>query len=54
VQLSDIPTGRSAIRTCNTPAIRAYCQQRLGMDVTEEATYPTSVRRIPLSEGIIR
>lgn len=53
VRMSHIPPGQAIIRGCNTPALKAYCQS-IGMDTTYEASYPTSNRKIPLSEGIVR
>lgn len=54
VSISDMPSGRVTIRGCNTPAVNAYCRDVLGMDTSIEATLPTSSRRVPISEGLVR
>lgn len=46
--------GSLKVEGCNTPAIAAYCRDTLHMDTHFEATFPTSTRRVPLSEGISR
>lgn len=52
-QASEIPVGQTIIGGCNTPEIRERCAA-LGMRVDNETTYPTSARKVPLSEGIRR
>lgn len=54
VQITDVPSGEVKILNCNTPALRNYCGHALGMNVNHEATFPTSVRKVPISEGIHR
>lgn len=53
VQTGEVPTGRMIIRDCNAGAQVTYAQS-IGMPTAPEATYPTAVRRVPLSEGIVR
>lgn len=50
VQLKDVPSGKVAIRSSNTPAIRER-SEALGMDTTHEAGVPTASRVVPISEG---
>jgi hypothetical protein len=53
VQTGQVPEGRMVIRNCNGPNQAAYAAS-VGMATTPEATYPTSSRRVPLSEGVVR
>ena len=53
VQAGDLPPGALQIRGCNTAALRDYCRS-VGMAAVVEVTFPTSSRRVPLSEGISR
>lgn len=53
VQLGDIPTGKAAIRGCNTPQIAEFCRE-LGFETSPEAVFATSSRRVPISEGVNR
>lgn len=53
LQFSDIPTNGLAVKGCNTPGIRNYCDA-IGMDTRSEASILTSSRIIPVSEGLVR
>lgn len=53
VQAGDLPAGRMVIEGCNVGAQVEYAKS-IGMPTSPEATFPTSVRRVPLSEGIVR
>ena len=53
VQAGELPAGGLQIRGCNTTALRDYSRS-VGMRATVESTFPTSSRRVPLSEGISR
>lgn len=53
VQMGDVPSGMAVIRDCNGAAQIAYATG-IGMPTSPEATFPTSSRRVPLSEGIRR
>lgn len=52
-RMSQIPPGMGVIRGCNTPSLKEYCSDILGMDTSREAMYPGAGRKIPLSEGIV-
>lgn len=54
IQLAEIPSGKVAIRGCNTPELADYCRDFLGMEPSPEVTFPTAQRLVPLSEGIVR
>lgn len=53
VSVSEVPTGKTTIRGCNTPALRAWAMDR-GIDASVEAKFPTAQRLVPISEGIVR
>jgi hypothetical protein len=54
VQLGVTEVGRLTVTGCNTPELARICRDRFGMDTRFEAYFPTSTRRVPLSEGITR
>lgn len=54
VQLGVTDVGRLVVTGCNTPELARICRERFGMDTRFEAFFPTSTRRVPLSEGISR
>lgn len=54
VQLGVTEVGSLRVDGCNTPELAEFCRERFGMDTRFEAFFPTSVRRVPLSEGISR
>lgn len=53
LQMGDIPSGRTIVRGCNTPAIRDIAQAR-GYDVAHEALIPLADHTIPVSHGLVR
>jgi hypothetical protein len=54
VQLGVTEVGTLRVEGCNTPALADFCRNTLGMFTSSEAFFPTSTRRVPLSEGISR
>ena len=53
VQVTNVPTGKTVIRGCNTPGI-ALLLKRIGIDVSAQSQFPTASRLVPISEGISR
>ena len=54
VQTSQVPTGRTTIRGCNTVQLRAYAENVLRFPASPEVKIATAQRLVPLSEGIVR
>jgi hypothetical protein len=53
VTVGQLPAGRMIIRDCNGRAV-VELGNAAGMPTSPEATYPTAIRGVPLSEGIVR